>query len=142
MRTGLLLAGGLAVAVAGCSAGADRSLAEGGVAEFRQLRDAGRYAQIWQNSAPDLRSTIAEVQFVQTLGATHSFYGNFRSAEQTNWHWNSNNGSVFVTLEYDTQYERARGAERFVYRIESGAARLAGYHINAPGTAPPGNTTQ
>ena len=65
------------------------------------------------------------------LGALHIHYGNFRTASETNWHWNSSNGNVFVTLEYDTQFERARAAERFVYRIENGTARLAGYNRRA-----------
>jgi len=140
MHKGLFTAGALALASTGCSAGGDRTLAEGAVAQFRQMRDAGRYAEIYQGSAQEIKSTVSEAQLVQTLGNTHIHYGNFRSANQTNWHWNSSNGNVLVTLAYDTQYERGRGDERFVYRIENGAARLAGYHINAPGPAPPGNS--
>jgi len=126
--TALALAGATTV---GCSANADKSAAEAAVAEFRQMADAGRYAEIWQGGANELKASTSQDELVRVLSGLHVHYGNFRSANQTNWHWNSSNGAVSVTLEYDSQFENARGNERFIYRIENGAARLAGYNRRA-----------
>lgn len=124
-----------AVATAGCSANADKGIAEGAVTQFRQMADGGRYAEIWQGGANELRASAAQDELVRVLSGLHAHYGNFRSARETNWHWNSSNGAVSVTLEYDTQFVNAQASERFVYRIENGAARLAGYNRRASASA-------
>lgn len=138
MRKPFMIAAALATATAGCSAGADRGTAEAAVVEFRQMMDAGRFAEIYRASAPDMKSTTSEAELVRVLGGVHTHYGNFRTASQTDWNWNSSNGNVFVTLRYDTQYMNGRAAERFVYRIQDGDAQLAGYNINVQSEA--GNT--
>lgn len=125
----------LALTAAGCSANADKSSAEAAVVQFRQMADAGRYAEIWQGGANELKASTSQDELVRVLSGLHAHYGNFRSANQTNWHWNSSNGAVTVTLEYDTQFANAQGDERFVYRIENGAARLAGYNRRASASA-------
>ena len=135
MRNAAMTALALAVAATGCSANADKSTAEAGVAQFRQMADAGRYAEIWQGGANELRASSSQDELVRVLSALHAHYGNFRSANQTNWHWNSSNGAVSVTLEYDSQFVNAQAAERFIYRIENGAARLAGYNRRASASA-------
>ena len=134
MRSALMTAAvALAATAAGCSAGSDKGTAEAAVTQFRQQADAGRYAEIWQGGANELKASASQDELVRVLSSLHAHYGNFRTASETNWHWNSTNGNVFVTLEYDSQFVNDRASERFVYRIENGAARLAGYNRRSAG---------
>ena len=140
MRNGFILAA--ALAAGGCSAGADKSKATAAVAEFRQRADAGRFAEIWRAGAAELKASTSEAELVRVLGGLHAHYGAFRSASETNWHWNSSNGNVQVTLEYASAFERGRANERFVYRIGDGAALLMGYNRSAAaGAAAAGNSS-
>jgi hypothetical protein len=131
MRTGFMLAAGVALAAGGCSAGADKGTATAAVAEFRQLSDAGRFADIWRGGAAELKASTSEAELVRVLSGLQSHYGNFRSASETNFAWNSSNGIVQVTLEYASEFERGRANERFIYRIDNGAASLVGYNRSA-----------
>ena len=135
MRTGFMLAAGLALAAGGCSASADKGKATAAVAEFRQLSDAGRFADIWRAGDTELKASTSEAELVRVLGGLQLHYGNFRSADETNWRWNSSNGIVQVTLEYASEFERAQANERFVYRIADGNARLVGYNRSVAGRA-------
>lgn len=137
----LVLAALVLTTTAGCSANADKGKAQAAVAEFRQMSDAGRFAEIWQGGSGELKSSTSQDELVRVLSGLQNHYGNFRSASETNWHWNSNNGAVSVTLEYDTEFAKDRASERFVYSIEGGAARLTGYNRrNAASPATPANT--
>lgn len=133
MRTNLILgAVGALALLGGCSASADTSAAEAGVAEFRQMLGAGRYAEIYRASANEMRSTTSEAQFTGMLSAVHARLGEFRSANRTGWNWNTNNGVTMVTLNYDAQYAAGEATERFIYRVQGGRAALAGLNINSP----------
>ncbi len=132
MRTGLAMGAAAALAVlAGCSAGADTSAAEAGVAEFRQMLAAGRLADIYRTSAPEMQGATSEAQLTQLLSAVRDRLGEFQSADRAGWHWNNNNGVTLVTLNYNSRYAAGEAEERFVYRVGGGSAALAGYNISS-----------
>jgi hypothetical protein len=69
--------------------------------------------------------------FVALLEAVHRKLGELKSADKQNWNINFHTSGTFVTLTYKTSYSEGDAAEQFVYRIDGGAASLAGYHINS-----------
>ena len=138
MRTGFILAAGLALAAGGCSAGADKGKATAAVAEFRQLADAGRFADIWRAGAAELKASTSEAELVRVLGGLQLHYGNFRSASETNWRLEFEQRQRPGDARICERVRAARSAnERFVYRIENGAARLVGYNRSAADGRPP-----
>ncbi len=132
MRTSLALgAAATLVLLGGCSASADTSAAEAGVAEFRRMLAEGRLADIYRGSSSEMQDSTSEAQLTQLLAAVRDRLGALESAARSGWHWNTNNGVTLVTLNYNARYARGEAEERFVYRVGGGRAALAGYHINS-----------
>jgi len=125
---GLLVA---AVLVAGCSSGQDLALAEAGIARFRELMAAQQFGQIYSEAAGDLKKATTEPELTRLLAAIDRKLGAVKSTAKNGWSLNYNTSGTSVTLKLNTQFERGTGAETFVYRITSGKALLAGYHINS-----------
>ena len=118
-------------ALAGCSAGTDVPVAEKAVARFHTMLDAGQNAQIYQESASDMKSTSSESQLNALLEAVHRKLGAVKKAQQQGWNDQVNTGGHFVTLNYATSYARGDAAETFVYKIAGEKAQLVGYNINS-----------
>ena len=104
----LAAAGGLALA--GCSAGAEKTAAEAAVTQFHQLLDQGRYSDIYAATAPDFRQATSEAQFTDLLQRVHAL-GNVRAANQSGWEVNYTGSGHMVTLHYTTQYAAAQARE-------------------------------
>ena len=118
-------------ALAGCSPGTDVPVAEKAVARFHTMLDAGQNAQIYQESASEMKSAAAESKLTDLLAAVHRKLGTVQKAEQKGWNDQVNTGGHFVTLNYATTYARGDAAETFVYKIAGEKAELVGYNINS-----------
>jgi uncharacterized protein DUF4019 len=127
-----LLSGLAMIAVAAllaCSPAKNLEVAESEVARFHKELDAGNFDQIYASASDDLKKASGHEEFVKLLRAVNSKLGPTRMASRTGWNMNLNTSGNFVTLTFDTQFEKGKGTEQFVYRIASGKALLAGYHI-------------
>ncbi|GAA0320648.1 hypothetical protein GCM10009087_33710 [Sphingomonas oligophenolica] len=117
--------------LAACSAGEDVPIANKAVARFHMMLDAGQNAQIYGDSAPEMKTAASEAKLTTLLAAVHRKLGTVTKAEQTGWNDQINTGGHFVTLNYTTTYARGEAAETFVYKITDGKAQLAGYNVNS-----------
>jgi hypothetical protein len=129
-RTFLVIAA-LMAALCGCSMSADTALAEQGVPRFHEQLDAGRFDEIWEQSADELKKASPQPQFVEFLGAVHRKLGNTKSADKTGWNVNYQTSGSFVTLGYKTVFAEGDAQEQFVFRLQDKTALLVGYHINS-----------
>lgn len=120
------------LALAGCSAGADRAAAEAGVAQFHRMVEAGRYHDIYAGAADEFRRTGTEQDGTGFLQMVHDRLGAVRSTSSTGWRVNFTPGGNMVSLTYDTQFANGAGREDLVFRIAGANAQLVGYHVNAP----------
>lgn len=118
-------------ALAGCSAGTDIPVAEKAVARFHAMLDAGQNAQIYQESASEMKNAGPEDKLTTLLAAVHRKLGPVKKAEQRGWNDAVNPGGHFVTLRYATTYAQGDAAETFVYKIAGEKAELVGYNINS-----------
>ena len=121
-----------ALAVGGCSAGADRAAAEAGVAQFHQMIEAGRYHDIYVNAADEFRRSTTEAEGIRFLQMVHDRLGAVRSTSSSGWRVNFTPGGSTVSLSYSTQFTSGPGTEDFVFRIGGANAQLVGYHVNSP----------
>jgi len=118
-------------ALASCSAGTDIPVAEKAVARFHMMLDAGQNAQIYQESAPEMKTAGSEAKLTALLAAVHRKLGTVKKADQKGWNDQINTGGHFVTLNYATSYAQGDAAETFVYKIAGEKAELVGYNINS-----------
>jgi hypothetical protein len=119
-------------ALVGCSSGEHMATAEQGVAEFRQLMQSRRFAQVYAGSSEELRKTTSEADMVRILGALNDRLGAAKNVEKNAWNINFHSSGTFVTLGFKTEFEKGRGAEHFVFRIAEGRAALVTYNVNSP----------
>jgi hypothetical protein len=120
-----------ALALGGCSFGADVPVAEKAIAAFHAQLDAAQFDPIYAGSAQEMKSSTTEARLTALLAAVHRKLGLFKSGKSLGWNENLNPGGHFMTINYQAVYERGPAAENFVYRIDNGKATLAGYHVNA-----------
>ena len=119
------------LAILGCSAKADIAASERAVEEFRALLAAQQYEKIYSGSSSELKQSVSQADLDKLLDAIHRKLGKVSAAQPNAWHVNVNTAGTFVTLGYQTTFERGDATERFVYRIEDGKARLVSYQINS-----------
>lgn len=123
-----LLACALLVA---CSSGADLAASERQVARFRELYARGDYRRVHSEASLDFQRSTKVADLERFLQVVSSRLGTVRSAQRQNvkvmWHTGSNT----VTLTYATQFAKGNGVETFSYRVTSGSASLAGYHVSS-----------
>ena len=127
--------------VGGCSAGADRTKAEAGVAQFRRMIEAERYREIYAGAADEFWRATTEEEGIRFLQMVHDRLGAVRSASSTGWRVNFTPGGSTVNLTYNTQFASGAGTEDFVFRIGGADARLVGYHVNSPALSGTGALT-
>jgi hypothetical protein len=128
----LFLIAALALVLSACSAGADKSAAEAGVERFHEMFDAGRYAEIYRQAAPEFRQSSPEAGAVNFMRTVHERLGLVRSTVQQGWRVNFVQGGNVVILSYQTEFERAHGVETFTFRVNGASAQLIGYHASSP----------
>ena len=126
-----------AVALSGCSAGESTTAAKAEVARFHQQADAGQFAEIYKASAPDIRNSVTEAQFVETVGGFHAAIGKFKSTDEPGWSYNTDGDGQRVTLSYESVFERGKAKEQFIYRMLDDKPVLAGYDYKADGAIAP-----
>lgn len=120
-----------ALVLASCSSGGDVPTAERTAAQFRKMLAAGQYAEIYRTAAEDMRTTTAEADLTGLLEQVNNNLGKFESAPAPAFKQQSANGGDYVTLEYDSKYERGTAQEKIIIRFDDGKAALAGYEIDA-----------
>ena len=129
MRKALI--GALALASAGCSAGSDIATVEREVERFHELAADREIDRLYDQSTDEFKRAATAEQFRALLDVIDERLGDVRRTNRQGWHVNYTNAGTVVTLTYNTQFERGRGTERFVYRVDDGAARLLGFHVNS-----------
>jgi hypothetical protein len=119
------------ILLASCSMSKDTELAAAQIPAFHKELDAGAFQHLYASSSSDLQKAATEADFVKLLDAVNRKLGKVKTSTQKTWNVASTTSGTFVTLVQTTQFERGPGDEQFVYRIDNGMAKLAGYHINS-----------
>lgn len=121
----------LLLLLSACSMSKDTSVAEAEVPHFHSSLDAGKFDEIYDAAADELKTAATKQDFVILLSAIHRKLGQVAKSEKQTWHVDYNTAGNFVTLVYNTTFTNGTGAEQFVYKLHDGQASLVGYHINS-----------
>ena len=116
---------------ASCSMGDHVETAKAGVDEFHARLAESKFEEIYADSASDFQDATTQEDAVKLFAAVITKLGKPISSSQSGWHVNFGTGGTVVTLEMQTEFERGKGVERYVFRISDGVARLMSYHINS-----------
>jgi hypothetical protein len=114
-----------------CSNSASIDASEKQVALFHKRLSTEQYFAIYAATSSDFKNITKEGEFVHLLAAIHRKLGLLMSTDRAKWTQGYNNGGIFVTLIYKSQFQHGSADEQFIFRIEHGTPELAGYHINS-----------
>tara|TARA_B100000678_G_scaffold191888_1_gene160516 strand:+ start:1767 stop:2270 length:504 start_codon:yes stop_codon:yes gene_type:complete len=128
-RVALALA---ATMLAACNPFAQAEGAREQVDLFHDRLDAGDDKAIWTNAGEELRKATSREDFARLLDTVHKSLGDVRETSQSGVKVNSNTQGTFTMLQMDTQFEKGRGLETFVFRGSGDSLELVGYNINSP----------
>lgn len=116
-----------------CSATKSKEMGELAVKKFHVQYNVGHHADIFLNADGEFRKTSSESDFISFLKAVQEKLGSVQEATLKEYQINAEfGGGILVRLNYDTQFERGKSIEQFIWRIENGQAKLLGYHLNSP----------
>jgi hypothetical protein len=120
-----------ALTLLSCSAGEHMAAANAGVQKFREQAAKAQFAEIYNQSEPEMKKAAKAEELAKLLKTIAARLGAHQSSNQVGWHVNVGTGGTIVTLAYESTFEKGKGQEEFVFRIEDGVAHLVGYHINS-----------
>ena len=121
----------LLLAMGACSSAADMTASRHAVEMFHFELDQANYAQIWKDTANEMRAAIPEAGLTKLLAAVHTKLGKVAETREVNWNVNYNTGGTFVTVTMHTRFDHGTGDETFVFKPAGTDAKLVGYHINS-----------
>ncbi|MGY4398205.1 hypothetical protein ACVWZA_003409 [Sphingomonas sp. UYAg733] len=114
-----------------CSMADDLPATNKAIDRFHQMVDAGRFEQVYDGSSADLKGASSKADFIKLLDVVHRKLGPFKTGKTGGWNNNYSPAGHFLTIGYGANYARGTADEQFVYRIDDGKAKLAGYHVNS-----------
>ncbi len=108
-------------------------IAENEVKVFHDRLSAQDYETIIANADASLLGSTSHEEFKKMLQALYKMMGPIESSTRTNWHVNSTTyGGDSISLVYQTKCKNGDMTESFVWHMESGIPKLAGYHFESP----------
>jgi hypothetical protein len=122
---------GCLLILAGCSSSEELQEAERAVPRFRQMFEAGRFPQMYEQSAPELKRVTPRAEFIEFLTGVQRKLGTAKMAQRTGFNVRYGTDGTHVTLVYQSRFATGSGVETFVYRTSDSGAKLAGYHVNS-----------
>jgi hypothetical protein len=118
--------------LAGCSVDGDLAAGDAAIAAFHARLDRGRFAEIYNEAAPEMKAVTNGPDFVRLLALVHARLGAFRKGTRVGWNDSRTTNGRFLNLSYRAVYEKGPAEESFVYRLDGATPALAGYHVDSP----------
>lgn len=125
------LMGAAVLALAGCSAGTDLPIARAGVDKVHGQLNGGRCAEIRDQASSDFKELTSAESWKTTCDQLAAGLGKFVSLAQTGWNDEVGTNGHIIRLNYDSEFEKGKAQEQFLFRIDGGKAVLVGYHVNS-----------
>lgn len=108
-----------------------RPIATDLAAQFHKQLDAEQYDAIYSASAPGLQKGTNKEKFSKLLSAIHRKLGNVKQSSQGFIELNANANGAFLTVDFDTEFEKAKASERFVWKVTGDKRELLNYEISS-----------
>lgn len=122
----------LVVAGLGCKTMTEgKPAAEKAVTRFHQMLDEEKYGEMYDESAPQMKDAAKKEDLEKLFRSVHNKLGKVTSSTNQTWKVGNYNLVSTVELVQNTQFEKGKGTEQFVFVVDGSEAKLAGYHINS-----------
>ncbi len=122
----------LLLVVLGCGAIQDgKPAAESAIVEFHSRLNEEKYKEIYETSHQQLKDVSSEEDMTKLLSAVRSKLGQVIGSKTQTWNVGNFNLTTTVRMIQNTQFERGKADETFIFVIEEKKALLQTYNINS-----------
>jgi hypothetical protein len=115
----------------GCSAAEQTALAEEQVVQFHRRLNSGDFEGVYDTATNEFKSSARKEDILELLRTVHAKLGLVTETKKLNWNVNYHTSGTFVTIVYETSFQRGKASERFVFRIEAREPKLVSYNVDS-----------
>lgn len=116
-----------------CSVDPDRQAAENAVEAFHTRLNAEKYQEIYVEADDQFRHASGESEITEFLAKVHRSLGILRRARETQLKVGYIQGlGAQVILSYDSEFEKGRAVEQFLFQMRDSKALRVRYDIKSP----------
>ncbi len=101
------------------------------VNQFHAHLNRGEYADILAQGTDEFRKSASDAELTSFFDAIHRKLGDFLTASSPSYFVQATTNGTFITLTYESTFQRGKGTEKFVWKMESGKVRLMNYNIGS-----------
>ena len=87
---------------------------------------------IYDAAGDEFKKAGKKDDIVALLETVRSKLGVAHESKRTKWNVNYHTSGTFITLIYETRFQRDKASEQFVFRVDGDDAKLIGYKIDSP----------
>ena len=128
---GVSMAVVLAVVCTACTARESMDRATKAVADFRTSYFEGKFDEMYARAAPEFRQQTTIGDWQKLMRIMRSRLGQVRSQSDPAWNVNATTAGTFVTQLYQTEFEKGKATEQFIWKLDGKSAALVAYRINS-----------
>jgi hypothetical protein len=136
----VLVIGGVLAWKVGKSTYRDYQIASAAADRFHQQLNAGDYDQIYENATEEFRRSGKREDLNHLFDNIRNKMGRAGRPSAIGFHVNWRNGVLWVDQAFNTQFEKGKAQEYFVWKIQQDQPHLYNYRIDSPNMREPGAT--
>jgi len=121
----------LLLVAAACNPANAIPAAEATVARFHQQYNQQQLDAIYGGTTASFKENTSRADFGKFAGAVRRKLGAEVGTARSGWNVQALAGGTFVTVTYDTRFEKGPGVETFRVRVSGKTGQLDGYNINS-----------
>lgn len=123
---------GLALVLSACGLKEAYDNSGAAVATFHRGLDQEKYQAIWAGSSAAMKQSGTLAEFTKFLTVVHTKMGKVKSTKQIDLNVNSVNSTTTVQAVMETEFEKGKAQETFIFLQEGERLILQSYNINSP----------
>lgn len=126
-----ILSSGYVLWQCGSGVAEGRAMANAAVQHFHDQLNAAQFEQIYLESDTRFQKAANKEDILKLFEAIHRKLGNTKSQSLSFWNMNATTNGFFISVTYDTSFERGSGQENFTWVKNGNQLSLVGYHIQS-----------
>lgn len=106
--------------------------AQAAVSVFHSDLDSENFDSIRSDASDEFRKAASKEDFTKLFAAIHRKLGKSGESKQVGWRANTTTSGTFISLRMETEFERGRGTEDFVFVKKGDDLQLLSYNVTSP----------
>ncbi|QJB67968.1 DUF3887 domain-containing protein [Parasphingorhabdus halotolerans] len=107
-------------------------MAETAVERLHMDYNAERFDKIYDAATKEYKAATTREMNNRLFKTIRKRLGKVVDAKRTGWNVNATTNGTFVSLVYETEFEKGKGQESYQMKVYDGSAKMNGFNVNSP----------